>query len=239
MTEITTDAIDNNSFISFDNDIATTTAIQDKDLSNLNDLVHLAISSSPQLGGIVNFNILKTFLLELLKALNLQNYELKLSNDLKQQQSQLQQPVVINQERFHVLEEKINRFEQQISALNSLPSNQNIIDKSKDLKRFSSTSTNVSPVLEIWQYTQISKRLESNEEGITKLTSLLQDLINEINDLKESQNKHEFNFNNLSNQFTDLMDRFLQIEKFKNTLVNIYHFEYNLKHKNIIILTKN
>ena len=229
MTEITIDAIDNNSFISFDNDItATTTSIQDKDLLNLNNLVHLAISSSPQLGGIVNFNILKTFLLELLKALNLQNYELKLSNDLKQQQSQLQQPVVINQERFHVLEDKINRFEQQISALNSLPSNQNIIDKSKDLKRFNSASTNVSPVLEIWQYTQISKRLESNEEGITKLTSLLQDLINEINDLKESQNKHEFNFNNLSNQFNDLMNRFLQIEKFKDTLVNINHFEYTI-----------
>lgn len=226
MTEITTtDAIDN-SFISFDNDITTTTTtIQDKDLLNLNNLVHLALSSSPQLGGIVNFNILKTFLLELLKALNLQNYELKLSNDLKQQQQhasqlQQQQPVVISQERFHVLEDKINRFEQQISALNSLPSNQNIIEKSKDLKRFS------SPVLEIWQYTQISKRLESNEEGITKLTSLLQDLINEINDLKESHNKHEFNFNNLSNQFNDLMNRFLQIEKFKDTLVNIFHFIY-------------
>lgn len=43
---------------------------------NLRHLVNLALSSSPK-AGVVNFNLLKVFLLELLKALNLQNHELK------------------------------------------------------------------------------------------------------------------------------------------------------------------
>jgi len=229
MTDIA-DATDN-SFISFETGNSNS---RDKDL-NLNKLVHLALSSSPQLGGIVNFNILKTFLLELLKALNLQSYELKLSGDDNELINQnlvnnnltdnnnnnnnnnhLKQPIIINQERFHVLEDKVNRFEQQLAALNSLPSNQNIIDKSKQ-------RNGGGPVLEIWQYTQISKRLESNEEGITKLTSLLQDLINEINDLKENQSKHDKDFENINNQLSDLMRRFEQIEQFKDALVMKYY----------------
>ena len=43
---------------------------------NLKHLVNLALSSSPK-SGVVNFNLLKVFLLELLKALNLQNHEFK------------------------------------------------------------------------------------------------------------------------------------------------------------------
>lgn len=44
---------------------------------NLKHLVNLALSSSPK-AGVVNFNLLKVFLLELLKALDLQNHEFKL-----------------------------------------------------------------------------------------------------------------------------------------------------------------
>jgi hypothetical protein len=47
---------------------------------NLKRLVDLALNSSPKV-GIVNFNVLKTFLLELLKALNLQNFEPKFGDD--------------------------------------------------------------------------------------------------------------------------------------------------------------
>lgn len=174
------------------------TSISKSSELNLNRLVNLALNSSPQV-GIVNFNILKTFLLELLKALNLQYYEPKfgedsdikiLVNDAIQNEAEHEKYVnllnesneksdsknsgresafslitsdlkPLNFERFKKLEDKLARFEQQMAALNSLPSNQQIIDRSKDSKS--------GPILEIWQYTQLSKRLESNEEGITKV----------------------------------------------------------------------
>ena len=213
---------------------------------NLNRLVHLALNSSPKL-GIVNFNILKTFLLELLKALNLQGFEPKFNEEDAETQHLIEDAIQneltdqdvndpsssssssvtvarpkagimklpLTNERFHALEDKLNRFEQQLGALNSLPSNQQIIDKSKDIKR----STGSGPVLEIWQYTQMSKRLESNEDGITKLTSLLQELINEINDVKEAQSKSALDLKQLTELFNNLMSRFSQIEKFKDALV--------------------
>lgn len=168
---------------------------------SLTRLVHLALSSSPQV-GIVNFNLLKTFLLELLKALNVQHYEPKFGDDsdiknlvkdaIQSEQHNEKYLNLIKEtadtkderpssgfslltsdmkplsfERFKRLEDRLARFEQQMSALNSLPSNQQIIDKSKDVKKSS------GPILEIWQYTQLSKRLESNEEGITKVNYVI------------------------------------------------------------------
>jgi hypothetical protein len=203
-----------------------------EDVLNLNRLVELALNSSPRV-GVVNFNILKTFLIELLKALNLQSFEPKFDDEndastkavlqnaitAENQQDKLLKLINLNDksetnkedgggeegkdgetnkegdannnnkenlstkgiailtsdmkpltlERFHNLEDKVSKFEKQIAAFDSLPTNKQIIDKSNN--------GSTGPILEIWQYTQLSKRLESNEEGITKLTSLLQDLI--------------------------------------------------------------
>ena len=69
-------------------------------------------------------------------------------------------------ERFRNLEDKLSRLEQQLSALNSLPPNNQLIEKAKESRRDKSSS---GPILEVWQYTQLSKRLESNEEGLTKV----------------------------------------------------------------------
>ena len=168
---------------------------------NLNLLVNLALSSSPK-AGIVNFNILKTFLIELLKALNLQNFEPKFSDvsesqvileainndaqheslmnliggnnerDSNQIMNNISRPMLtsdvkaISAERFHALEDKMSRFEQQMVSLNALPSNQKLIEKSKDLRK---NPANSGPIVEAWQYTQLSKRLELNEDGLTKV----------------------------------------------------------------------
>ena len=187
-----------------------------KSLLDLNKLVNLALNS-PRV-GVVNFNILKTFLLELLKALNLQHYEPKFSDDseakhllqyiIKANEDQDQtvqddtllhdnendttgyESEMINlsidgnivapsvksfnrvidtkplNERFFNLEDKITRLEQQLNALNTLPSNAHLIEKARESKKANSSS---GPILEIWQYTQLSKRLESTEDGLTKV----------------------------------------------------------------------
>ena len=183
---------------------------------NLYKLVHLALDSSPRL-AVVNFNLLKTFLLELLKALNLQQHEFKLNghesedairhektkyrvatssggigdssgsvadgeNVLNTFISSVKQPLTA--ERFQRVEDKISRLEQQIASLNELPNNQHLIEKTKEMSsgshhHFSSASHTASggfgstkssgPIVEAWQYTQLSKRLESNEDGLTRV----------------------------------------------------------------------
>jgi hypothetical protein len=202
---------------------------------NLTKLVNLALSSSPK-AGIVNFNVLKTFLLELINALNLQNYEPKFGEDTKNLvedaiKNEIQHGEILNLlnendiqktqetdskanisiltpitlERFHKLEGKLYRIENQISTLNALPSNQHLIDKTKDMKRTGGQSF-AGPIMEAWQYTQLSKRLESNEEGLTKLTSLVQDLIGDMNDLKDTQSKQSAELDRIRQMNDQIME---------------------------------
>jgi hypothetical protein len=231
---------------------------------NLTKLVNLALSSSPKV-GIVNFNVLKTLLLELINALNLQNYEPKFGEDTRNLvedaiKNESQHDEILNLisenispatnqesnanasssdnvakqnisiltadmkpitlERFHKLEGKLNRLENQISTLNSLPSNQQLIDKTKDMRKSGASGQNqTGPIMEVWQYTQLSKRMESNEEGLTKLTSLLQDLIGDMNELKEGQTKNNSEIKNMNDLYKDLNDRLKSIEKLRSNLV--------------------
>lgn len=184
-----------------------------KTMLDLNKLVNLALNS-PRV-GVVNFNILKTFLIELLKALNLQHYEPKFGDD-SETKNLLQNIIKANEEndstiqddshmdetgyesminmsidgsgtagapsaktihmqqrevkpmneRFFNLEDKLSRLEQQLNAINTLPPNAQLIEKAKESKKSNSSS---GPILEIWQYTQLSKRLESTEDGLTKV----------------------------------------------------------------------
>ena len=238
---------------------------------NLTGLVNLALSSSPKV-GIVNFNVLKTFLLELINALNLQNYEPKFGDETKhlvedalknesqheeilslidegnngsssQQGAAADSNISSNEfkisprqnisilsadmkpislERFSKLEGKLARLEQQISTLNSLPPNQQLINKTRDMRKSGAAGASASstgPILEIWQYTQLSKRMESNEEGITKLTSLMHDLIGDMNDLKENQGKNSNELKQLNDLYKELNDRLKSIEKMRNNMV--------------------
>jgi hypothetical protein len=47
----------------------------------------------------------------------------------------------------------------------------------------------------------------------------LQDLIGDINDLKDGQNKNSNEIDNLSKNYKSLIERFNQFEKLKNNMV--------------------
>jgi hypothetical protein len=214
--------------------------IMQNDHIDLTRMVHLALNSSPNV-GIVNFNILKTFLLELLTALNLQHFEPHFTdnNDIKNllvdairndastdNTNNQGQQVSISMDnsramfpdRIQILENKINRLEQQIASLNSMPSSQDIIKKSKENAR---TGMNSGPILEIWQYTQLSKRQESNEDGITKLTSILQDLIGELNDFKDSQSQLGLDLKSVMAKSDRLTDILAELESLKGVVPTV------------------
>lgn len=171
------------------------------DILSLEQLVHLSLGD-PEAGA-VNFNVLKTLLLQMLKAMNLYNYKPTMSDDdqrtLKEALSTSTPPAAIPEEeedsaraeheikrktsqkrrdrssdRLNSLEEKVFRFESQLNALNQIPSNSELIDRAKLAKKTSDRDDQPArrgPILEIWQYTQMEKRIESAENGITRVKS--------------------------------------------------------------------
>lgn len=173
------------------------------DILSLEQLVHLSLGD-PEAGA-VNFNVLKTLLLQMLKAMNLYHYKPAMSDD---DQRALKEALLrsnqqdfsalehddgddhdnhnkgkTNQrrkrdrssDRLNSLEEKVFRFESQLKALNEIPSNSELIDRAKQIPKQSSTESmkptnhRQGPILEIWQYTQMEKRIESAENGITRV----------------------------------------------------------------------
>ena len=182
---------------------------------DLTNMVNIALNTSPGI-GIVNFNVLKSFLLELLKALKLDNFKPNLEENteiiglldsaLKEssrenfsdvQFKRISEPASISLDRFQKNEDRINRLEVQIAALNDTPS-QEIIRKTKENKIGGEKNDKYGPILEVWQYTQLSKRQESNEEGITKVG-----YINQVNfDFRIQTKLFEFiSVNNYNSRF--------------------------------------
>lgn len=161
------------------------------DILSLEQLVHLSLGD-PEAGA-VNFNVLKTLLLQMLKAMNLYNYKPTMSDD---DQRTLKEALLITNQQDHVLEhdneqqenqrksrrqrdrssdrlnsleEKVFRFESQLKALNEIPSNNELIDRAKQIPKQPTTNHRQGPILEVWQYTQMEKRIESAENGITRV----------------------------------------------------------------------
>ena len=173
------------------------------DILSLEQLVHLSLGD-PEAGA-VNFNVLKTLLLQMLKAMNLFNYKptmsdhdqraikeaLSTSTQDEPPSNQVDESEETsmdskaksrrknrdrNQDRLNNLEEKVSRFESQLNALNEIPSNSEVIERARQISKKTSdddhsskTASRHGPILEIWQYTQMEKRLESAENGITRV----------------------------------------------------------------------
>jgi thymidylate synthase len=79
-------------------------------------------------------------------------------------------------DRLNTLEEKVFRFESQLNALDQIPSNSELIDRAKQMPKKvadheaqTKTTNRQGPILEVWQYTQMEKRIESAENGITRV----------------------------------------------------------------------
>jgi len=172
------------------------------DILSLEQLVHLSLGD-PEAGA-VNFNVLKTLLLQMLKAMNLYNYKPTMSDDDQRTLTEAlstssEQHVKFEQDesfatsdngneikrksqrkkrdrssdRLNTLEEKVFRFESQLNALDNLPSNAEVIDRARQMPKKSlnndDTTDSQGPILEIWQYTQMEKRIESAENAITRV----------------------------------------------------------------------
>ncbi|XP_077107886.1 glutamine-rich protein 2-like isoform X2 [Ranitomeya variabilis] len=148
---------------------------------HLSDLANLAIGT-PEVGA-VNFTALHTLLHAFIKHLQIQNVSVQLPCGTRQHPPS-GGVLVLKEKNGQVdrMEHRILHLEKQLEALNTLPSGLDLIEISK-----SGQERGSGAVEDMWQILQLKKRLEVNEEGVSKAMSMLQDLMQVVNTLKHSQ----------------------------------------------------
>ncbi|KAE8576989.1 hypothetical protein XENTR_v10004393 [Xenopus tropicalis] len=143
-------------------------------LISLSDLANLSIGT-PEAGA-VNFNALRTLLHAILQHLHLQDIKAEVSEaagwarmDGTEQPGKV--PVGYRQ-----MEERMERVEKQMEALNRLPTGSDLIER----------AGGATPVEDVWHMLQMKKRIEANEDGVSTAMGLLQDLLNITTALQEA-----------------------------------------------------
>ncbi|GFS01239.1 glutamine-rich protein 2 [Elysia marginata] len=159
----------------------------------LGQLVDLALGS-PEVGA-VNFNVLHTLLHAMIQKLNIQDVKadidehdrellsthtgpraysafsvisadsgkgedsFSMSEDNLSEKSSYATP---KRSAYHKLEKQVAELTRQMEEFNKLPSNELLMNRTqgKDTER---------PVSDMWQYMQLKKRVDANEEGVGKV----------------------------------------------------------------------
>lgn len=104
-------------------------------------------------------------------------------------------PVAVSSPPFQSnLESKVASIEKRLDVLDDLPSDTEILQRSKQKKE------GRTPVGDMWQFININRRLGATETGIEKLTSLLDTMMKEVSEVKETAAE----INGLKNKFTEL-----------------------------------
>ncbi|KAM9472813.1 uncharacterized protein ACWYII_007990 isoform 3-T3 [Salvelinus alpinus] len=182
---------------------------------SLFDLVNLSIGT-PEVGA-VNFNALHTLLHAILGHLKIQT----VTTDWREQDAPPQEPhgphLTKSSSRYHHMEDKLRQIERQMAALEKLPSGTDLLSR---------TASTTTPVNDLWQLMQLRRKAQASEDGVSKSMSLIQDLLKEIQDLKESRDDLKKEVKSLQNQLnqlnmSELVDRINEVEKYCHRLDNL------------------
>ncbi|XP_069057855.1 glutamine-rich protein 2 [Pleurodeles waltl] len=145
---------------------------------SLFDLTNLSIGT-PEVGA-VNFNALHTLLHAILRQLNIQDVQAEISDEDRKPAtgvpSKSAPPLPATEASspkaasvYHELEKKVQEIEQQMEVLNNLPTGTELMERSK-----ATVPTAATPVGDMWQMMQMKKKIETNEDGVTKKESMSQ-----------------------------------------------------------------
>ncbi|ESO84975.1 hypothetical protein LOTGIDRAFT_168234 [Lottia gigantea] len=147
----------------------------------LSRLLDLAIGS-PEVGA-VNFNVLYRLLKAMINKLDLKDFEIEFS-DFERDALGGTKLLALEENKhespYHQLEQKVSIVFNQMEQLNALPSTKQLTDQVLD------KGDNERPLSYMWQYMQLKKKVETNEEGIEKLMSMVSDLMKQIDNLLSS-----------------------------------------------------
>ncbi|CAC5402368.1 unnamed protein product [Mytilus coruscus] len=202
---------------------------------NLSQMVDLALGS-PEVGS-VNFNVLHTLLHAMLKRLNIVDVqadinefdrdflsaskarELSVLSDvdsgrgedaedtLSERSSSMPTPSTGRRTPYHHLEIKVAKLQEQLDNITSVPSNQELFEKTK-------TQYAEKPIGEMWMNMQLMSRVETNEKGIAKCMSMIEDMMKEMQSLKDANKSLMDKVKGLN--LDDLMKRLKDLESKMN-----------------------
>ncbi|XP_048870467.1 glutamine-rich protein 2-like isoform X3 [Brienomyrus brachyistius] len=143
------------------------------------DLVNLSIGIPDT--GCVDFSALHTLLHAIITRLNIQDATTQWIHEDPRGHGPTEQQLSPDVESrvSHHMESKLRDIESKLALLEKLPSGADLI---------ACTSTRVSPVNDMWQIMQLRRRVEANEDGVSKAMALIQDLMKEISELQASRN---------------------------------------------------
>lgn len=72
--------------------------------------------------------------------------------------------IAVTRSPYHQLEDRVGRVERQLTDLNSLPSTKELMDGDERNK-------GVRPVADMWQGMQLSRKVDANTQGVSKVTA--------------------------------------------------------------------
>lgn len=173
---------------------------------SLAQMVDLSLGT-PEIGS-VNFNVMHTLLHAIIRKLNISDHKAEINEhdrdflatsklrarstlsdadsgrgeDSEDGISEKSAPP-FRPSPYHRLELKVEKMAQQLEELNQLPSNSELFARTTQ-----STVEKERPVADMWQYMQLKKRVDANEEGVGKLFSLVEDMMKEMKELRDANN---------------------------------------------------
>ncbi|KAJ8389165.1 hypothetical protein AAFF_G00123710 [Aldrovandia affinis] len=147
---------------------------------SLFDLVNLSVGT-PDVGA-VNFNALHTLLHAIVRHFKIQDVTAEwIGEDGDGRPHDPSQKKSLPREKsspYHHMEDKLRQIERQMAALDKLPSGAELLTRS---------GSGTTPVSDLWQLMQLRRKVQGNEDGVSKSMALIQDLLNEILELRASR----------------------------------------------------
>uniref|UniRef100_A0A8C1JE17 DUF4795 domain-containing protein n=1 Tax=Cyprinus carpio TaxID=7962 RepID=A0A8C1JE17_CYPCA len=190
---------------------------------SLHELLDLSIGT-PDVGS-VNFSALHTLLHALLGHLKIERVTTTWKEVDHEHDSPAQTKALLldTSSPYRALEEKLQRMEEQMCALEALPS-------ASELMR---SDTALS---DMWTLMQLRRKTQATEDGVSKCMALIQDLLKEIQELKESRDDLRLKVDALNDQLSqlnlnELADRILAMEQYCHQVEDLDNTTKELKDK--------
>lgn len=190
---------------------------------SLHELLDLSIGTPD--AGSVNFSALHALLRAILGHLKIERLTTSFKELSKDHDGSTQSraPMLEPSSPQRLPEERLRRLEEQMCALEDLPSAAELMGSDTALS-------------DLWSIMQIRRKAQGNEDGVSKCMALIQDLLKEIQVLKESRDELRQEVTALNGQLSqlnvnELAERIVAMEQFCHQVEHLDNTAKELKNK--------